>query len=317
MKAVIIGDLHFKKDEPFFSAQKEFCKWFLNQNFNRKENILINSGDLFDKSVPNPSIYEYAINWHKQMNFKEIFILSGNHDFCRVKNSYSTEPLTSLDNIKVIYKPEIICFNNFKILFLPFLYDKTCNSNSLTQKEFYSLYSKNFKDKCDIIIFHFEDETIQFGGESNGIDLSWCEGERIGGHIHKKQAGYLGSPLITRYDEREKESFILLIDLDTKEKEYVKVPQFLDYVTIDYESAIVRPIVQFPIFDIINAPSREAAEEKFKGLYIRNIELKKDEENLSLIEESKESLTIKEYFSNFCAKNKVAKKIQEKLVNYI
>jgi hypothetical protein len=113
-------------------------------------------------------------------------------------------------------------------------------------------------------------------------------------------------------------------------KEYVKIPKFLDYEILDYsedynferdfetcsgEFDNCGVTLRFyTIFDILNAPSIEAAEEKFKGLYIHDIKIKVNEDNVLLQEEQKEIRTLKEHFINFCIKNKVSKKLQEKLI---
>jgi len=331
---VILGDLHFDIKEPFFSCQKEFCKWFLDQEFNKEENILIQLGDVYTHSNPNPKVHDLGIDFFSKMKFNKKYILTGNHDYNRLQNSYSTIPLQNINGVEIIYKPKRELIGNLNCLFLPFIYDKSEYSNNLSQKEFYENYKKeNDGDiETNFVFHHLQDESINFGGDE-GIDLSWIDGERVGGHIHIRQKNYLGSPLIGRFDERGKESYILLIDLETKEKEYIKVPQFLDYMTLDYEKDYIGTTLGFGIgildkgktfnsqyiYDIINSPSRQAVEEKFKGLYLREIRLKKNEEesNDSLSQEEKENKTLKDYFNGFCIKNKVSKDIQEKVINYI
>jgi DNA repair exonuclease SbcCD nuclease subunit len=323
---VILGDLHFDIKEPFFSCQKEFCKWFLDQEFNKEENILIQLGDVYTHSNPNPKVHDLGIDFFSKMKFNKKYILTGNHDYNRTQNSYSTIPLQNISGVEIIYRPKRELIGNLNCLFLPFIYDKSEYSNNLSQKEFYENYKKNDGDiETNFVFHHLQDESINFGG-NEGIDLSWTDGERVGGHIHIKNKNYLGTPYITRYDERGKESYILVIDLETKEKEYVKVSQFLDYEELNYENPKsdylnrTKELLCYErIFDIIDAPSRQAAEDKFKGLYLREIRLKKNEEesNDSLSQEEKENKTLKDYFNGFCIKNKVSKDIQEKVINYI
>lgn len=324
-RLVVCGDTHFRIEEPFFSAQKEFVKWFLKQPFNNSENVFIHLGDVFNCSGPNPNTIDLAVYFNKEMKFKNKFYLVGSHDYNRSRNTYSPTPLRQENNTEIIYDVGLKDLEGIKCLFLPFIYDRAISNK--TQKEFYEEFGKKENIKCDFCFHHLQDETICFGGISNGINLSWVQGERIGGHIHKRQKGYLGTPCINRFDEKGKDSFLLLIDTETKEKEYIKTPQFLDYKSLDYEKNNVLEglihlagpgiPIELKIFDIINAPSKEAAEEKYKGRFIHEIFLKKNEEEQLLQEEQKETKTIKEYFNNFCIKNKISKKLQEKLGVYL
>ncbi len=334
---VIISDLHFKKDEPFFSVQKEFMNWFVKQDFNNENNVLIDLGDLFDNSTPNPSVYDFVISKRKEMKFKEDYILAGNHCYNRSRDSYAEEPLQNKNNTKIIYKPEVIeiecensynttCLKTLKCLFLPFLYDRIFFNMSM--KDYYESeeFLKEFNDSYDFIFYHFQDSSMKFSADDdNGIDIDILEGEKLGGHIHKRQSNYLGSPYPLRYDERGKDSFILLIDMETKKREYIQIPKFLDYEEIDYNVDKIPEnklwkfhydlgIYEYRIYDIIDAPSEDSAREKFKGLYIREVKLKKDKSEI-LEEENgtEEKKTIEVYFDNFCKKNNIEKRIREKI----
>lgn len=326
MKIVVVGDTHFQIAEPYFSVAKEFVKWFLSQPFNCEENIFIHLGDLYHKSNPNPKVHDLGIEWISKIKCNLKYILAGNHDYNRSQNSYSIEPLSKIDNTRLIFKrtyfPNFLN-KNINIVMMPFVYDNISQvmDTPMSRKEYYEMPAEA-ANSFDYLFHHLEDENINFPGkESLGVNLSqYSKAKRIGGHIHKKQKGYLGSSLITRYDERGKDSFVLLIDTETKEKEYIQVPQFLDYIELDYDDLMVEiPFSIYRIFDIVNAPSLEAAREKFKGLYIRDIALKdKNNEKISLSEnEVNETKSIRDWFNLFCEKNKITNSIIEKLQGYI
>lgn len=318
-KLVIVGDTHFTIEEPFFSAGKKFVEWFLEQEFNSPDNYMIHVGDLYHHSNPNPKVHELGIHWLSNCKFSNILLELGNHCYNRAQDSYSIAPLSKIRGVRIVDRPEVLQIKNINSVILPFVYERTSYLKERTMKEVYekeipnSLYGA--KD-ADFMFHHVQDESIQFG-DVTGIDLSWFKGERIGGHIHKKSKGYLGSPLITRYDERNKDSFILLIDTETKEKTYVRVPTFLDYYQIDYESTVFEPTVEFPIYDIVNAPSRDAAQQKFKQLYLRDIQVRKLEEDSYVEKEQGKFMTIKDHFQEFCSKNKVPAKLKAKLEGYL
>jgi hypothetical protein len=323
-KLVVCGDLHLNIEEPHFSAGKAFINWFLEQEFNNEENYFIQLGDLYQHSNPNPLIHELGAHWLSSMKFKKKYIMIGNHCYNRSRNSYSVSPLSKIENTEIVYSPKVETIGSFSFLMMPFLYDKV-NINC-TQKEYYE-NKENMTlgvniDNIKFAFHHLQDNSIKFfEGDESGIDLSWFKGELVGGHIHKKQKNYCGSPIITRFDERGKDSYILILDLETLEKEYVPIPRFLDYKNIDFDSDRVphqsEPLGDMRrwfIYDIVNATSKDAAEEKFKGLYLRNIELKKSEEEI-IIEESSSTTddNIIKTFDSFAKKQKLSKKVYDKV----
>lgn len=317
-KIIIVGDTHFRIEEPHFSAGKEFCKWFNQQDFNKEDNIMVHLGDVAHHANPNPRVHDLMINWFNGMKFKKKYLIAGNHSYNRSQDSYAEEPLANIENTILIYTDYKIEIDNLKLLFLPFIYDKTGVLDS-TMKEHYEDLSKEDYEINDLnyIFHHVEDSTINFGGEYNGINLDYLKGKRVGGHIHKRQIGYLGSALITRFDEKNKDSFILVIDTETKEEIYIEVPKFLDYVDLNYNDIPPEPRPDL-IYDIIDAPNKESAESKFGYLYLREIYIKKNEEELKeSLEEDLKVNSIKDHFINFCNKNKISKKIKEKLGGYI
>ena len=323
-KLVVMSDLHGRKEEPFFFAQKEFCNWFVEQNFNNENNTLIDLGDIVEHSVPNPDVYDMLFDFYGRMKFKNKKIMSGNHCYNRLKNSHAEIPLLNIANTEFINKPSYERIENLDCLFLPFMYDRTELTNNKTMEAFYiTEYFQDIDFEYDFIFTHLQDETIKFSeDDENSIDLSFLKGQRMSGHIHKFQKGYLGSVLINNFAEKGKDSFIALIDTETKEIEYVKVPNFLQYNTIDYSDNFPTNIPNnvFVIYDIENAPSKEAAENKFVGLYIRDggIHLKKSKEELKMEEsEKKDNRTINDFFDDFCKKEKVSKKIKQKVGSYI
>jgi len=325
-KLVVIGDTHFDKVEPFFFSQKEFCNWFVEQDFNNENNTFIHLGDVYDKSKPNPDAVDMATYFNNKLKFKNKYYLVGNHEYLREKNSYALTSLGRNINTEIIYEPKHDSIGNLFCLFLPFMYDRTELTRGKTQKEFYEKYLKDQKEfplDYDFIFTHLQDETIKFSeDDENFIDLSFLKGQRMSGHIHKRQKGYLGSVLINNFAEKGKDSFIALIDTETKEIEYVEVPRFLDYNTIEYTDAYPADILdnKFVIYDIENAPSKEAAENKFIGLYIREggIHLKKSKEEMKIEDsEKRENKNINDMFDDFCKKEKVSKKIKQKVGGYI
>ena len=93
----------------------------------------------------------------------------------------------------------------------------------------------------DYVFYHFGDETVGFGGKAASINLSAYRGARVAGDIHIQAPHYLGTPIPTRKDEAGQKGHILVIDTNY----------------------------------VVEAPSFEQAQEKYKDINIGGVTLKK------------------------------------------
>lgn len=300
MSTIIIGDLHFRSEEPFYSSSVAFCKWFVSQSFNNPDNNAIFLGDIVNSAKSNGKVNYLMVNlFFNYLKFKNIWILQGNHDYSK-RDGSGLDPLKAKDNIVLINILQEFLVNEKKCLFLPYFYPVSL------MKETYENFNSNIK--YDYIFYHFDDETIFFGGKARGINISHLKGKRIGGHIHKKQNNYLGSVSIVRADERKKGSFLYHLEKD----EYICIPTFLDYVIIDYSKGLNvenESSAPYIIYDIINAPSKELAEEKFKDYYRGKISTKKNIQIESSSSKAGKKKSIKEYFKEFLQLNNIDEKL--------
>lgn len=300
MSTIVIGDLHFRSEEPFYSSSKAFCEWFLNLSFNNLNNNAIFLGDIVNSAKSNGKVNHLMIDlFFNNLKFKKIWILQGNHDYSK-RDGSGLDPLQAKKNIMIIDSYKEIIINERICLFFPHFYP------SIEMKKIY----ENFylEKEYDYIFYHFDDETIFFGGKAKGINISNIKGKRIGGHIHKKQNNYLGSVSIMRSDERGKRSFLYNLEKD----EYIRIPLFLDYEIIDYSQGIDHtrePPAPYMIYDVINAPSKEAAKEKFKDFYIGDIITK---DNIQINNSSSKigkKKPIIEYLKEFLQLNNIDKEL--------
>jgi len=125
-------------------------------------------------------------------------------------------------------------------------------------EEYYSNLPSEIKDKnYDFIFSHVEDETNHF--TESYCDLSVLKGKRIFGHIHIPNKNYLGSALITRYDEHSKDSFLGIIDIETKKYNQELIPKFLDYYEIEYPKPLYMVNAKYQIWDIFGALDKDSA----------------------------------------------------------
>lgn len=319
MKIVVEKDRHLRSEIPFYLAHKQYNDWFLKQEWNNDENVFISLGDFFDKSKPTPNEYETALNFFNEVKFKKIFLLTGNHDYDRKLESYSTDPLASNKRIEIIYVPKIRMIGDMSFTFLPYYYD---HSNSLTpMKEYYTSLTPPFVD-TDFVCYHFEDSTISFGKEKTGIDINYLKGKKIGGHIHKSQKNYeLGMPVLWREDEKNENTSLGIISED-KSFNFIEVPKFIDFYTVNYgDRFISKSELSFIIVE--NAPSYEDAYDLYVKGKDNKVFLKKvlkaqlydsSEKNIEL---NSSILSDREHMLNFIQFNTVDNLLAEALLSYV
>lgn len=313
-----IGDLQLKEEEPYRSAISLFVNWL--SKLVTKEDILIFLGDMTERgwatSEENNLLVDMFFN---KLNFKDAYICHGNHTYH--KKVSTLKFLKNFDNIHVIDKPELLNINGKKFLFLPFLLDKI---DGMTMKEYY----ENLPDELnqgDYVIGHFHYKPF-FNNDKSWVDISNIKGKIILGHDHSGhlQEGkdfYLGSPLIDRYDHRDKVSYIMTIDDNWKEN-FIEVPRFIDYQSVDYPNPLPEKLSHIAIWDIHNVVDKDLAIEHYKKecssneeFYYRKVHIKileSENDDLSYSEEDKK---FGDYLNHFYVKKKVPEKVQVILNN--
>lgn len=276
MKLVISGDKHIRQESPYREAIANLFSWYAAQPFNTDDAIHIDLGDLYHRARPTPNEYHDGRSHLSKLRGQKK-LMSGNHDFDHTdeKVYFSLQPHYEDPDIEIITDPQIRKFGNLTCLFLPWKY----HFDGVSRKEYYEKHFPNTIDmdqSFDLIFYHFGDESIFFGGKSRGIDLSSYKGKRVGGDIHVTSSpNYLKVPIPTRKDEAGHSGEIMVVDCETKEIEYYSVPRYLDFFVIKYgEEPKTNPEGDC-VHYIIDAPSFEAAEEKYSHLHLGGIQLKK------------------------------------------
>jgi hypothetical protein len=310
-KIVVIGDTHFRTKEPFFSAGRDFALWLIDHPLNHPDNYIIFLGDITHDSIIEGELNSFLLDIFNQLAFKEIYIIHGNHTWKRFRGriSSTTTVLENVPRLNLINYPCGFNIEGVDCLMLPHYLKET--KDTVSMKECYE--KMPFTDPHDFVFGHYNDETEQLFG--NYIDTSHIQGEKILGHIHISGDHYLGSPIITRKDERGKENIILAIDIDTKDKKYIDVPRFLDYHSVNYGEDLPEVEATHPIWTIKEAPSREMALKKYPEAYVHEIAIKKDEKYLEYENISSEKKTIAEYLKEFLRSKKIKQGVTLKLVS--
>jgi len=295
---IIEKDKHTKAKAPFWRAHIEYHKWFLEQDFNNENNTFISLGDLFDCAIPTPDEVDSIISLYAKSKFKKIYLLAGNHDYSDSLKVHSILPLRNNPRVELILEPCQKIIEGKKFFFMPHYVH---SENFLPMREFYENPPSEFVEN-DYLCFHIEDETIQFGKNKTGIDLSKWKGKRLGGHIHKIQKNYeLGMPVQSRFDEKGQINNLLCI---SDKEQYIPIPKFLDFYDAMYGEPLPKVEAMFPIWDIHDAPSSSEGRKYYFGNHIRKVFVKNEKKDAVEIKKNQPAKrkTLVEFFQEYIAK---------------
>lgn len=299
---IIIGDVHAKNLEPFRTGINKFFDWLIESY---KEETLIFLGDLFDMSSPHNKIKK-EITKHL-INFKQVYIITGNHDTSRKKGNVLL-PLELHSNINIIEDVTEVNIEGLDCLFLPYRYGDI-------KEEYESL-----KGNYDYVFTHITPLECAFGGE--GIQLN-LDGIYIHGHTHipsqfidtnGRQHHILGVPLPTRHGEHNHRPNIFEI-VDGKIN-YIEVLKYFTYEDVEYGK---EPSSKNNIINVLNAPSIQSVYDNYKDYYIRKAGVKLEESSYNFTEEiidfSKGD--IKDKFKLYAKDNNLSKEVVDCVFNYL
>lgn len=276
---LVIGDVHWKETSPHREGLIEFFDWLTD---NYAGSTLIMTGDWLDStSLHHENVIDTAI--HKLNGFKEIHIVSGNHEISKIKGNI-LKPLNHINNINVYLEKTEVSIEGNTFLFLPYL-------PSLSQMR--EEYTK-IKWKGDFCISHFAYPGTNFG-HSDEIDISGIDAIKIYGHIHEHKIMSdrdinIGVPATTRFGEHVWDKKIGLIDKDKKLK-LIDIPVFWTYEELNYGQ---KPVNAKNVLVIKKAPSVIAVNEMYKDYKVHESKIEifrnSGNENSNNIEYTKESL---------------------------
>lgn len=266
-KLIVVGDIHLQNKEPKKSNAIDTLNWiFDNKELNNKNNSLLLLGDMCEVNSPFELYGIFVDLFTNKSSFAKVWIVQGNHDCINMSSVLSL--FAPLKNVEVIQEWKIIDFYNTKILTLPFYSHE--GSTKKPMKDVYShLYeNEDIKDiEFDYCMGHIEDETNHFSSK-NFCDLSQLKVKHfLHGHIHNGNAWngghYLGSACANSVAERDIDKKIAIIDGKTKECEFVTLPKFMEYYTVEYPNKLEKPKTRYAIFTVKNALDKNVALEEY------------------------------------------------------
>lgn len=297
---LVIGDLHLKIKEPFWSAQKEFLKWLESQFPDQK---LLFLGDVFDSTSPHWDVFSYFDVFLKNRQ-QEVFILKGNHDFSRFRGA-TLSSLSNHSHVHIIKEIETFDIEGYSCLFIA--YFSKDNFKQITPE----------RSKYSFVFSHLTHPEEAFGDE--GIDLSFINSNYFFyGHTHQENTHSIkhrivGAPLPTRNGETL--GNILKIDSDY-EIYKIPVPDFLKIETIKYGEEIPNPNW---LYNVVEAPSFDSVYDKYGSFYVRSegIKLKETTYQQEIIEEKQYNNFLKNKFLDFSKKENLPRHITDCALTYM
>jgi hypothetical protein len=317
----VVGDLHVRWEEPWATVVDNRFLPFLLEQVERGDTVLF-LGDTFHRARPYPEEIEIVFHIIESLKGKgaDTILLNGNHEYSR--DIFATSILKN--RAIVISRPMVMSFGESKLAFLPWSPHRSAYSEyTMIEEEDVHIPVEDI----DYLFYHFQDESISFGGES-GVDLSkFRNATRMGGDIHIASKNYVGTPYPTRYDERGQIGRYFILNPDRTHSEH-SFPQWIDYVSVPFGERVIAPFgededgPEFPIIDIENAPSTLEAQKMYRDYSIHRISLQEGEDRdvsgsgLSSDEDMSDS-SIKKFFEEYITINNVtggiASYLQKKL----
>ena len=212
-KILFVGDLHCQKNN---LAERELLFKYIGEILSKNEvSSICFLGDIFNTHdvLKVETAFEVR-RMFKSLNFKNIDILVGNHDFSTpTAVNLSNSVKLSLNDIGNVIDTPIFTGDR---LYLPFIGNN---------EDFVSICN-DYKDK-KILICHQTFDSAKFENNftaPNGVDQSLIPQKIIiSGHIHKRQVlkgrdnvvFYLGTPAALNANEENENKFITILDIET------------------------------------------------------------------------------------------------------
>ena len=319
----VIGDIHLRSEEPFFSVTKEFMTDLLVKC--EEGDCLIFTGDFFHRARPYSEELKEARGFFEKCKSKRIktIILAGNHEYFRDRGTWAEDVFDGYD-IEFITKPSVIqSLYGVQFVFLPWM-PLIQMQKEFEVRDMKSYYAKKLpeimefinKDKMTYVVYHFEDESVFTGIEDVGVNLSCLEDKfgkcikRVGGHIHNPTEYYIGSPYTTRKDETGFERHIIEINPKTQDYEIIKVPPKIEFETLMYDELkdqVYDSSIRY-IIKVLNAPSFDVVKsyiDSKENLWLDDYELKFNEDR-TILEDKSDSLdSVRDFLNLYIKQNKI------------
>lgn len=254
---VILGDIHLRPEEPFYSSVIDTMKYIVDSEYNREDTTWVLLGDLSEKSLVNGNIQRVLISFLLLQLKGQKIILRGNHDVSE-EEGCNLNTYKDLPGIQIIEKPCVKYLDGFKCLLAPHIPNSELD---MPLHEYYSSLPKELSGNYTFLFSHVTDESIEI--VRNKCDFSSLNiKRRIQGHHHVKNDNYLGSISLNSVAESGKTPYIYVFD-EGNMGEYVEIPKNLEYYTVDYPNSLPKITTKYAMVKVRESLDRDMTVEKY------------------------------------------------------
>ncbi len=254
-KVLIFSDLHVhahKRSSERLQDCLDTLDWVFKTAIDRGIEDVLFLGDLFhDRQKIDVLTYQrtfeifekYLVGMAKPVDEYErinedkppfnLYLLLGNHDLWHLNkwDVSSVNPFRALNGVTVIDKPSTLSIGGELISFMPFTHDPIKDLKEIDKKHSNILCGHIALHNAKLNVMHGvrSQVSIEHDGDMTLVDASiFKDWDQVFlGHYHAEQqvsanVEYIGSPLQLSFGEAFQHKHILIYDLETKEKEYIR-----------------------------------------------------------------------------------------------
>ncbi|MCQ2211360.1 MAG: metallophosphoesterase [Paludibacteraceae bacterium] len=311
-KLVVVGDIHLSEKSPKKEQGVMFLDWLFENELNNENNDLLLLGDLCNINTK-PEVYGIYIDcFVNRSKFHSITIINGNHDSEMQDTILSI--FQPLKNVSIVLQPQVLTFGKLRTLCLPHYNHQGTDMVPMIDR-YTNLYTETgFQEYFDFGFGHIEDQTNHFGKtypDTSKLNVNtW-----MNGHLHTeditKGGHYLGSVTLNSSAENGKDSYVAVVDEETKSYELKLVPKFLGYYEVSYPDnipEITTPLAIFTVKESLDKEEsisfyQEKAKEQGIEFHTRLVQNKKIES--STIDSDRKDLSVESHLDDFIEKNMI------------
>jgi DNA repair exonuclease SbcCD nuclease subunit len=341
-KAATFTDMHIHSHKDSVERLHDCLKvldWIFSTAIEHKCEHVIFLGDLFHERAKIDVLnylrtFEVFMRYMAKASF-DLWLLVGNHDMYHKEkwDVNSVKPLTAIPNVHIIDEPKTINIGGLDIDFCPH------TENPI--KELAKLKKGRAKESLKCLMGHMAvhgaqlnklygtraDVIVEYDNDMLpvSVDIFNDWDQTFLGHYHGAQqlnekVEYIGSPLQLSFGEAFQDKHIVILDLDTQEKEYVKntfspvhyIIEPHDISTYDLNANFVRIVGNMTGKDIVDLKKTVNDHYKVASLDFKQKE-KKEEEDRVVVEGAKDLLKDEdEMMATFVKKKGVPAGLDEK-----
>lgn len=271
---VILGDLHFSSAKDYFIAVgNAILEWFEAWAYNKAGNELILAGDIVHSSVNGGLVISMVEKLICSSRFDKVHIVVGNHDVKRrdgcVQLAY--EFLRDRPNVVIYDRATVASIQGKKVLMLPHFMPELAEKSMPEQ---YSAISDTFKDRYDLTVGHFMEETMSFGASDAIKNISKLNTKHLClGHLHTRSDPriYIGSVYANKVNEADSTRAAWIID-ETGQRSEDPLPTFCEYISVRYPDEPAKVTAKVVAYTISNCTSERLARRRYgEAIFIRKL----------------------------------------------